>query len=384
MAMTSTRALLRAAIGAAIFVASAAALAAPPLYRITVIEPPPDHVRCIAMALNDLGRITGTCSPRRPRDGDSAVVWSEADGFSFLVAPDGGKRGDQIIPYAINNTGIVTGTFIRRTRSSAGAGRMFVWSAERGMQLFGPKWFSEDGDYHTPAAINELNEVVGHKVRPEDSSAVPFKWSPAEGFRLLRPADRRSTELMDINNQGVMVGQTALPGEYPLAAQRDAAGETQLLTPEDTLASWALAVNDLGTVAGQQDLYLPDGQYAERAVLWRPDGSLLAPDGDLPDTTLSTQFSDINNADQAVGTVQYVGSGGYVTPMPIYWDNTTGILQVPSLLDPEDPLYGVVELNEYGAAVRINLAGQIIALARIRPRIVNSVLLTPVAARLPR
>jgi hypothetical protein len=379
MAMTSTRAVLRTAIGAAIFIASAAAPAAP-LYRITVIEPPPDHTRCVAAALNDLGQVTGTCSPRRPRDGDSAVVWSEADGFAFLVAPDGGKRGDDIAPSAINNAGAVTGTFTRRTRSSAAAGRMFVWSAEDGMQLFGPKWSSENGNYHAPTAINERNEVVGHGYRGDDSTAVPFRWSPTEGFRLLRPADRRSTEVMDINNQGVIVGQTALPGAYPLAVRRDTTGQTSLLTPEDTIASFALAINDSGTAAGQQDLYFADGSYAERAVLWRPDGSLQVLEGDLPDTTLSAQISDINNADQAAGTVQYVSSGGYVTPAPIYWDSANGIRQLQDLVDPEDPLYGVVELNESGGAVRINNAGQIITLARINSR-VNSVLLTPVAAR---
>jgi hypothetical protein len=353
----------------------AAAAAAAPLYRITVIQPPPDDGGCIGIALNDLGQVTGYCTPRS--GGPGAMTWSETEGFRFILPPDGGQRNDEILPSAINNNGVVTGTFRRRIKSGASAGHVFIWSSAEGMQLIGPKWIYPDrGDAHRPAAINDHNEVAGNRYRARGYLSGPFRWSPEAGYRSLRPADRRYTEVQDLNNAGVMAGATGFYGRNrPSAILQDAAGGVSLLaSSEDEFASIAYAVNNLGTAAGSQSYETPDG-YFTRAVLWRPDGSLQILEDDFPGTIDISLIADINDADQGVG--YYLDDDGVDTVSAIYWDASTGIRELKALVDPDDPLYGVTDFGAYGTPIRINNAGQIVLYALVK-RSSQAVLLTPI------
>jgi hypothetical protein len=83
-----------------------------------------------------------------------------------------------------------------------------------------------------------------------------------------------------------------------------------------------------------------------------------------------------------VGAMSWLGSGGNTKETAFYWDAATGMRDILTLLDPNDPLTG--QLSGLGApSPRINSQGQIVVDAYTQLGESWPVLLTPVTPVVP-
>lgn len=330
----ATMAPLRLAI---VLFASASAVAAPPMYRITLIpDLPGEH--CQVLGLNDVGQATGRCSA-------SGFIWSSAQGTQKVSDPR--FPDSQFEPYAINNQGTVAGI-----RDDGDDGRNFTWGASDGFTYFGTR-----AKLNELYSINDLGVVVGYRaVRDGNFIWKAFKWSAATGDELLRPHADRRTLAYGINNNGEVAGSIQLlPDGITHAVRFEADGGATRLFPGDRSRSYAKAINQLGHVAGTR-MNLKKGR--PQAFVWTPQTGGV----DIDDRPLRTDTSNamaINDAGQVVGYMMHEDANGNTQEGAFYWDATNGFFDLRSLLDPDDPLTGQLSEVHADAGMRINASGQI-------------------------
>ena len=344
---------------------SLAAQAAPPMYRITRITPPPGQDYCQVLGLNDAGQVVGA-----PCQSLAFFVWSQATGGQSYGDPN---FPDAVFwPTAINNAGVVLGS---RYQNHETRNPGFVWDAVNGFRYFGGKV----GTFLDARALNDSNQVAG--IRAVDDGLFvwkAFRWTEADGMTFLKPSANRRTLATDINNAGQIVGtiENLDTGDrYGVRYEPDG-GVTHILSPRQ--AGSPYAVNELGHAAGA--LQTPKKGF--QAFVWAPETGVVDID-DRPLRSDESYAADMNDAGQVVGMMSWVGSGGNTYEAPFYWDAATGMRDLTTLLDPSDPLTSqLAGLSAYGT--RINAHGQIVVdgysvLGESWP-----LLLTPVAPLTPR
>lgn len=191
----------------------------------------------IPRAINDEGTVVGTATSRddgRP----TAFVWTERSGFRVLF--ENATAAD------INNAGTVIGT--RRECENSCPERGYIWTAagdRTDLDDFSPVRLNERGDIAgicdregaMPQAcvlidgvlsrigpspyggfaldINESGVVAGFAYRPVAGGGLApyaFKWSAADGIRLLRDRDADTSSAHALNDGGVIAGDVAYNG----------------------------------------------------------------------------------------------------------------------------------------------------------------------------
>ncbi len=337
---------------------SAAALAVPPMYRITVVPPLPASSGCYAYGLNDARQVTGSC--------DSAgFLWSPDTGLQKISDPD--HALDSFVSTAINNAGVVAG--FRQGPAMPYPTTPFIWDAVNGFQYFGTK-----NKTWEVLAINDANQVVGHSDLNKDGVFVwkAFRWSPTEGLVYLNPLANRLTLAFDINNLGRGVGSYEnLAQGVTHAVLFDENGVSTTLVPSGWRNSVAYALNDRGQVAG----YLQARRQGTiQAFVWTREGGAQNIDGRTGRSNES-YAQDINNAGQVVG-LWWQTSGGNSVDSIFYWDAASGMLDLQSLLDPGDPLSQMTQLSVN--TPHINNQGQIAMTGSVSGGPQRALLLMPV------
>jgi uncharacterized membrane protein len=314
---------------------SMGAQAAPPTYSITRITAPAGQDYCQVLGLNDAGQAIGACNTK------GFFVWSQATGGQTFSDPD---FPDAVFwPTAINNLGVVLGSrYVSHETRNPG----FIWDEVNGYRYFGGKV----GTFLEARALNDSNQVVG--IRAVDDGLFiwkSFRWTEADGMTFLKPSANRRTLAFDINNAGQIAGiiENLDTGRSHGVRYEPDGSVTRLPAAPSVM-------NGLGHVAGS----MRTPQHGSQAFIWTPEAGAVDID-DRPLRSDESHARDINDAGQVVGAMSWVGSGGNTQEAVFYWDAATGMRDLMSLLDPNDPLTG--QLSELNAAsARINAHGQIV------------------------
>ncbi|HEX5685796.1 MAG TPA: hypothetical protein VFY73_17370 [Ideonella sp.] len=337
---------------------SLGAQAAPPTYGITRITPPAGQSYCQVLGLNDAGQAIGACNTR------GFFVWSQATGAQTFSDPN---FPDAVFwPTAINNLGVVIGGRYenQQTRNPG-----FIWDEVNGFRYFAGKV----GTFLDARAINDSNEVAG--IRAVDDGAFvwkAFRWTEADGMSFLKPSANRRTLATAINNAGQIAGSIEnLDSGYTYAVRYEPDGSVTHILPRQRPGT-PYALNELGHAAGG----MQTPKHGFQAFFWTPEAGVVDID-DRPLRSDESYAQDMNDAGQVVGAMSWVGSGGNIQETVFYWDAATGMRDLMTLLDPNDPLTG--QLSSLSApSGKINADGKIVVDGNTHSGETWPLLLTPV------
>lgn len=356
---TTVRSLLSVAgrLGSLALCLGVAAAYAAPVYRITIVPPPPGHAGCQVLGLNDVGQVTGRCN-------SVGLVWSAASGSQAISDP--AFPNAQFSPQAINNAGVVAGTRFETTETRNPA---FTWSAASGFTYFGNR-----GKLWDVRDINDAGVVVGHSaIDDANFEWKAYRWTEAAGIEYLRPHANLRTLASGINQHGVIVGSYQnLDRAERHAVLYDSSGATTPLVPRSNWTSTGYAVNGPGHAVG----VVITAYGLVRAFVWTPDAGAVNIDP-RPGRSNESYAHDINDAGQVVGTMSWTEPDGNYADTAMYWDAATGMVDLLALLDPTDPLRSEVAGFETGAPPAINAQGQIVINAYGPDGETRPLLLTP-------
>jgi probable HAF family extracellular repeat protein len=218
-----------------------------------------------AHAINDLGHVVGQRDSR-------PFLWRNGQVTEILPAGEFGNATD------INTRDEVVGD-----RN----GRAFLW--RRGVLT--DLGTLPGGDYSTATAINDRGEVAGWS-NSSTSGFHAFRWRDGVMTDLgVIPGDFSASFAADINNAGVVVGQSGMMNFVPVRWPRN--GAIQLLS--ETSGN-AVSINDRGDIAGFYYTGLPRGFLWHRGELTEIPG---------PPGLMFFRPTAINNRTQIVGGTDY-------------------------------------------------------------------------------
>ena len=282
-----------------------------------------------------------------------AVLWQHGEITDLGTLPEGGYFS---VSQAVNSRGEIAGqayNTIPDANSIFGYGyesRAFYWK-NGVMQDLGTLGTGTDA---MAGVINERGQVVGWSYVNSVPSALcaggfgfslttdSFIWDKKKGMRDIGGFGGTCTLAVDLNNQGQLVGGSALEGDattHPFVWD-SATGITDLLDPSDSSYGFAEGENAHGDVAGGTC-----DSVTCYAVLWRKRS------GKWQRTDLSTitdnAFSGSVNASE-----QVIGNFGTTSSTAFLWEDGGPIVDLNTLVPPGSGL----QLSE---AHQINDRGEI-------------------------
>lgn len=321
---------------------------AAPLYSLTPLPTlidPNQGGTVTAWDVNNAGQVAGTARGWVQRsDGsqyvdDLAFYWSASSGMQVLRPlkdPGGNGRG-----FAINQAGYVVG-------SSTPANDLLPGHHPTAWNAADPNTPTELSvlGYNAGTAYGVNDDFFGSAlaVGHVDSGTQGMVWSLTDGSVYSSLAN---AVFVDINDAGQIVGSLKGNNSGLLWQMADGGGlgAAQSLgllpgAPDNRPA----AINELGQVVGQSGSW---------AYLWDPVGGIRDL-GFVNADDLGAEAFGINDAGQVVGRFRNSSahSGAFL------WSEAEGMLPLTDLIDPSDPLYGLVSLQTANA---INDNGWIVA-----------------------
>jgi probable HAF family extracellular repeat protein len=320
-----------AAIGALMLAQASAS--AQTLYQVTALGTLPGATVSEAFDINDLGQVVGQASLGSTNL--QAFYWTQATGMVAVGDLAGGRVESGA--YGINNLGQVVGY-----SHTANGDRPFLWTPGAALQDLGA-FSGRDINGPRARAINDSSVVTGAEAQ---GGTRAFQWTASTGLTdigTLTPAGSgRSDHAYDINNAGQIVGESG--ANQPFLRLAD--GTLLDLGDLGTGAGAAYGINNLGQVVGTSG-------SGDRAFIWTSTGGMqeLAASGA---GWSNSQANEINDAGVAVGDA-IINSAATA----FVWTAATGMVDLNTLIDPNDPLYGLVDLNRASA---INNLGQIVGI----------------------
>lgn len=314
------------------------------VYSVTVIgDLPGGSFQSRARGISNAGQVIGTSSAT---GGERAFLWTPNAGMQNLGVLPGGSNSRA---YGMNDFGQVVGRADTATSSS----QAFLWDSTRGMidlgALVGGSW-SEAYD------VNNAGQVVGMYGTGFNYRA--FLWDPVTGMQDIGdlPGGSEFGEARGINESGQVVGEGNTDGGVRGFFWDSINGMQDLGDlPGGGSTSRAYGINDAGQVVGYSI-----ATSGERAFRWDAVNGMQ----DLGELPGGADFSigyGINNLGQVVGG----SSAGPPDPSSgsgsraFIWDSATGIENLNSLIDDNDPAKSYLVLIN---AEAINDQGQIAAI----------------------
>jgi probable HAF family extracellular repeat protein len=313
------------------------------VYRITEITGATTATITRAFDINNLGQVVGyTATSATATANDRAFVWDGVNGLQTLT----GTTSFASHAYAINDVGQITGDY--RTATGATSARAFRWTQGSPLQNLG-NYSSSATQSSVGRGINDTGTVVG------SSGTMGMVWgTPKKTF---------AGQAWDVNDSGLTVGTSG--GQ---AVTYNGTATTNLgMLPTFNTSSVAYGVNDAGWTVGRSE---GSANYAQ-AFMW--NGTTMQGLGDLEGGYQNSTAYDINNKGQVVGFGSVTTSSD--ASRAFIWDATNGMVDLNTLIDPADPMYGgAFRLIE---AQGINDLGQIVGYG-VFGRTEHAFLLTPV------
>jgi probable HAF family extracellular repeat protein len=279
---------------------------------------------------------------------DGTVAGFVIDGDNFRLASWDSKNGIQILNSNMSMMGLginTAGHIVGSACFSDGKDHAFVYKngtiENIGFQT----------EYASSAyGINNSGKIIGatqfaeysynKSLYSENGSTVDL------GEFSFGEFDYFETNLTGINDGGVVSGYSYYCGRARAFTWTQDGGFSGLNSIDAYSQSSALAINDLGQVAGFVCNRDESGRTeATRAVIWNQDGTIL--DIGVPDNCYQFGNIEINNLGQVVGnyaTLDYESRG-------FYWDQQTGLVDLSELVPIGNWWTGVYGINDHGEII---------------------------------
>lgn len=196
-------------------------------------------------------------------------IWSETDGKYNLSANTQGGSNEGAAS-DITTSGLVVLTTRASTCShTTECWRAFRWSQTKGYDPLGTPGNDPEANV-TGLALNETGTVAGWATAGTSSGTTPYRWEANSGFTLLANYATGSSGYgyaAAVSSNGTVVGADFEPSSGSIVASTWLAnGAIVKLSPNDPNPSVAVAISNLGTIAGWAAI----SNGANHAVIWKP------------------------------------------------------------------------------------------------------------------
>lgn len=195
-------------------------------------------------------------------------IWSETGGKYNLSAnvPGGSNEG---AASAVSASGLVVLTTRANTcQHNPECWRTYLWSQSQGYQAIGTPGNDREADV-TGLALSENGTVAGWVTAGGTTAVTPYRWEAGTGFTLLSnytTGTSRYGYATAVSSNGTVVGGDFEPSSGSIVASTWLAnGAIVKLSPGDPNPSIAVAISNVGTIAG----WSVTSSGVTHAVIWK-------------------------------------------------------------------------------------------------------------------
>lgn len=330
----------------AIFIASASASAALPVYRIVDLGVVDGQYSgsgiSSAAGINNLGQVVGW-SQVTPGTARQASLWKNGSPTELGLPNFLYNR----FATAVNDSGVVVGYSDFSPLGNGSQSEAFharLWN----------KGQVTDLGQGIAKGVNNHGQVVGNSYSASHQSNRATLWQNGKTTLLpsigTAPGSFAYSYANAINDAGQVVGYSAGPDFSDHATLWQNGQAIDLVDPADTGYSYAFDINSNGYIVGSKD---------DQAVLWHNGSQIGLGTMAGVDADALSSANAINDAGQVVG---WIGGNGFER-RPFLWTAEGGMVDINSLIDPNDPLKSLVTFD---SVLDINNLGQIVGGALIQ------------------
>ncbi len=292
-----------------------------------------------ASDINDRGLVVG-----RSQDAAGVVrafVWTADQGMRDI----GTLGGRFSLATGVSNAGHVVGS----SETAAGENHAFIWTQASGMQDLGTLGGTSSAAYD----VNSLGEVIG-EARNALDELRGFRWTAATGMQEIRTPSPYAAQPFAISERGAIVGQWVNTELIQMAFIRSRDGVWKSLGTMGADVSGATDINSRHVIVGGLWTGPFDERGLQQAFIWREPGlqRVLRPLGGGRNSAALA----INDVERVVGTADIEQQGC----LPACWH---AVLWLANATTPID----LTPSNRSGAALAINLGGQIVGHRDVSP-----------------
>jgi len=196
-------------------------------------------------------------------------IWSESDGKYNLSANAQGGSNEGAASDVTPSGLVVLTTRAYTCHHTAECWRTYRWSHTKGYDPLGTPGNDPEANV-TGLALNETGTVAGWATAGTSSGTTPYRWDANSGFTLLAHYAAGSSSYgyaTAISSNGTVVGADFEPSSGSIVASTWLAnGAIVKLSPGDPNPSVAVAITNLGTIAGWTAI----SSGGNHAVIWKP------------------------------------------------------------------------------------------------------------------
>jgi probable HAF family extracellular repeat protein len=195
-------------------------------------------------------------------------IWSETDGKYNLSA--NAQSSNEGAASDITASGLVVLTTRASTcHRTSECWRTYRWSQTNGYDPLGTPGNDPEANV-TGLALNETGTVAGWATAGSSSATTPYRWAASSGFTLLANYATGPSSYgyaTAVSSNGTAVGADFEPASGSIVASTWLADGTIVrLSPNDPNPSVAVAISNLGTIAG----WAAVSNGVNHAVIWKP------------------------------------------------------------------------------------------------------------------
>jgi hypothetical protein len=196
-------------------------------------------------------------------------IWSESDGKYNLSANAQGGSNEGAASDITTSGLVVLTTRAFTCRQTTDCWRTYRWSQTNGYDPVGTPGNDPEANV-TGLALNETGTVAGWATVRASSGTIPYRWDPSSGFTLLANYATGPSSYgygTAVSSSGTVVGADFEPASGSIVASTWlASGAIAKLSPNDPNPSVAVAISNLGTIAG----WAAVSNGLNHAVIWKP------------------------------------------------------------------------------------------------------------------
>jgi uncharacterized membrane protein len=352
----------RMACAVALGLSSLTAAAAASMFRITDLGKLPGSYATTAEDINDDATIVG--------DSYDPMVWTPEAGF---VEPPRLPDGTGFHPRRINNAGDMVGV-----TDDDDIRAVLVRADGTSIRILEGTSLDDRGPIIRQ--ITDSGKVLGATFGDKSDALEPWIWSESTGAVRFSIATGEAVDVQQMNDRDQLVGSYNYY-DFPSrcwsyrAFWRDLPNDKFKWLDHGPRKDWianhfcghvsvATAINNAGQVVGYGNTFDRVIRQPVQPFIWTEQGGLQGLS--RPDPRMKNAMpGSINEAGQVVGTFEYSGTGKRIY---FYWDADSGVLDLQTLLDPEDPLAAevILQVRDLSVEPQINNRGQVIVSGKLR------------------
>lgn len=195
-------------------------------------------------------------------------IWSAANGKYNLSANAQGGSNEGAASGVTASGLVVLTTRAYTCQHTSECWRTYRWSQTKGYDPLGTPGSDPEANV-TGLALNETGTVAGWATAGASSGATPYRWEANSGFTLLANYATGPSSYgyaTGVNSNGTIVGADFDPASGSIVASTWLAnGSILKLSPGDPNPSVAVAISNLGTIAGWSAV----SSGVNHAVIWK-------------------------------------------------------------------------------------------------------------------